>query len=323
MSLDFGLTLSAAASGISFCEMCDKPFTQETALKRHQSYCRRARTRPRIRPKPCRECSAAKCKCSLQPNCARCIKKGLDCVYPETTNQGTGGLATTSSAQMLLAQNASSSQTFAQADILSFPPSDGLSWGSQSQLMDPNNAMLLADGTDLGLDFAFGLESLDQDINVTDMTPAPEVYKLVMSSCINGDRSVEASTTDASFPLRSLCAPNPVAESSANLIRQALRSYPHMMLRRSSFPPFIHPHQDKDHLPEPLANCMSIAVLFAARNRDTRQFLWKSIREEQDRNLREMANYSQYDVFAALQAELIYIIMRVVDGGGAPTENRD
>ncbi|TQN73312.1 hypothetical protein CSHISOI_02132, partial [Colletotrichum shisoi] len=42
--------------------------------------------------------------------------------------------------------------------------------------MDPNNAMLLADGTDLGLDFAFGLESLDQDMNVTGMTPAPEVY---------------------------------------------------------------------------------------------------------------------------------------------------
>lgn len=39
--------------------------------------------------------------------------------------------------------------------------------------------------------------------------------------------------------------------------------------------------------------------------------------------MKKMVNYSQYDVFAALQAELIYIIMRVVDGGGAPTENRD
>ncbi|KAK2051938.1 hypothetical protein LY76DRAFT_527623 [Colletotrichum caudatum] len=133
-----------------------------------------------------------------------------------------------------------------------------------------------------------------------------------------------------------------MTENITNLIRRALRSYPHMMTRRSSFPPFIHHYQDKSHIPEPLANCMSIAVLYVARNNDTRPFLWKTIREEQDRNLRhvslfrgcdlapgadrkQMQNYSKHDVFAALQAELIYIIMRVVDGEviSLSTENRE
>ncbi|GJC79947.1 hypothetical protein ColLi_02785 [Colletotrichum liriopes] len=36
-----------------------------------------------------------------------------------------------------------------------------------------------------------------------------------------------------------------------------------------------------------------------------------------------MNNYTKHEVFAALQAEVIYIIMRVVDGGGSSAENRD
>ncbi|EFQ31371.1 uncharacterized protein GLRG_06515 [Colletotrichum graminicola M1.001] len=104
-----------------------------------------------------------------------------------------------------------------------------------------------------------------------------------------------------------------------------MRSYPHMMTRRSSFPPFIHSYQDKSHIPEPLANCMSIAMLYVTRNRDTRSFLWKTIREEQDRNIKhkQMQNYTKHEVFAALQAELIYIIMRAVDGEVISTEHRE
>ncbi|KAK1722486.1 uncharacterized protein BDZ83DRAFT_582819 [Colletotrichum acutatum] len=107
------------------------------------------------------------------------------------------------------------------------------------------------------------------------------------------------------------------------MIKQALRSYPEMMLRRSTFPPFIHQYQDKSHLPEALANCMGIAILFVSRNPDTSPFLWQSIQREQDRNLIEMVRYSRRDIFASLQAELIYIIMRVVAGGGSTLEDRN
>ncbi|KZL73736.1 C6 finger domain-containing protein [Colletotrichum tofieldiae] len=327
MNLDFGLsrlTQSDAAPGVSFCEVCNKPFTNETALKRHLPYCRRTRTRPRVRPRPCRECSTAKCKCSLQPRCARCTKKGLDCVYPETTSQVTEGHVTALSILYPSELEASSSQSFVHTDTASFFFNDEPPWGSSTQSIDPDNTLLLRGRTDLGLDFASGLEALGHNtVNITDMALAPEAHQLIMSSCINNSRSVTSFTTEAPFPLNSVCTVNPVTENSANLIRRALRSYPQMMIRRSSFPPFIHPYQDKSHLPEPLANCMSIAVLFASRNRDTRPFLWKAIRDEQERNLREMINYTKHEVFAALQAEVIYIIMRVVDGGGTSAENRD
>ncbi|KZL86511.1 hypothetical protein CI238_05857 [Colletotrichum incanum] len=327
MSLDFGLsrlTQSDAAPGVSFCEVCNKPFTKEAALKRHLPYCRRTRTRPRVRPRPCQECSTAKCKCSLQPRCARCTKKGLDCVYPETASQVTEGHVTASPVQYSSALETSSSQSFVRTDTPSLLLNDQPPWDSSIQSIDPDDsAMLFGGSTDSGLDFVYGLETLSHTVNVTDMRLAPEAYQLIMSSCINNNKSVASFTTETSFPLNSVRTVNPVAENSANLIRRALRSYPQMMIRRSSFPPFIHPYQDKSHLPEPLANCMSIAVLFASRNRDTRPFLWKTIRDEQERNLREMNNFTPHEVFAALQAEVIYIIMRVVDGGGPSTENWD
>ncbi|KAL0943087.1 C6 finger domain [Colletotrichum truncatum] len=132
-----------------------------------------------------------------------------------------------------------------------------------------------------------------------------------------------SSTSQLSFPLSQLGTSNPAAESLAPVIRQAIASYPLMMLRRTTFPPFIHPHRDKSRLPEPLANCMGIAALFASRNNDTRPFLWKSIWEEQERCLREMPNWSKYEIFAAMQAEIIYIMMRVVDGCARTPQHRE
>ncbi|KAK1978576.1 hypothetical protein LZ30DRAFT_752054 [Colletotrichum cereale] len=98
-----------------------------------------------------------------------------------------------------------------------------------------------------------------------------------------------------------------------------------MMTQISSFPPFIHPYEDKSHLPEPLADCMSIAVLYVARNCDTRSFLWKAIQEEQERNIRQkqVENYTKHEVLAALQAEILYIVMRVVDSEGMSAEDRE
>lgn len=77
------------------------------------------------------------------------------------------------------------------------------------------------------------------------------------------------------------------AQYHATFVIQSLRSIPAMMLRRETFPWFIHRHTEmicsKSNgtcLPEALSACMSIAQLFAARTYETKPFLWKTIRSQ-------------------------------------------
>jgi hypothetical protein len=66
-------------------------------------------------------------------------------------------------------------------------------------------------------------------------------------------------------------------------ILESVRAYPLMMLRRETFPPFIHAHwfnEGSPALPEALGHCMSIAHMFAWRNEETRPFLWTAVEGE-------------------------------------------
>ncbi|CAG9948022.1 unnamed protein product, partial [Clonostachys rosea f. rosea IK726] len=119
------------------------------------------------------------------------------------------------------------------------------------------------------------------------------------------------------------CIPmkDPISNFTANIVMQMLCAFPQMMLRRETFPPFIHGHWHCTEsgsvapLPKPLVSCMGLAQVFASYNVDTRPFLWEKIREEQcssaDKAYRRQ--FSKHDHLAAIQALLIYIMMRVVD----------
>ena len=77
-----------------------------------------------------------------------------------------------------------------------------------------------------------------------------------------------------------------VVQHNTHLMVQALRAYPLMMLRRETLPPFIHPHwhrQSSPALPDPLSNCMSIAQMYAFRSEETKPFLWRTIKAEDER----------------------------------------
>jgi hypothetical protein len=80
-----------------------------------------------------------------------------------------------------------------------------------------------------------------------------------------------------------------IAQFSAGHILQTIRAYPRMMLRKSTFPPFIHPHW-YGSLPAPLANCMGIAQMFSARTVETDPFVWQTIRMEQQRLVDEVCS---------------------------------
>jgi hypothetical protein len=86
----------------------------------------------------------------------------------------------------------------------------------------------------------------------------------------------------------------PYAQHNADLVIQSLRSFPAMMLRRETFPWFIHPHhqapskETKPHLPQALSTCMSIAQMFALRTSETKSFLWCTVRAEYRRFINEV-----------------------------------
>lgn len=127
----------------------------------------------------------------------------------------------------------------------------------------------------------------------------------------------------------------PHAQHSADMIIQSLRSLPTMMLRRETFPWFVHPQShllakpSRAALPEAISTCMSIAQMFASRTSETTHFLWRSIQVECRHFItevcisptlflittdsRKMYNMSKFELLAALQACMIYFIMFIVD----------
>lgn len=82
-----------------------------------------------------------------------------------------------------------------------------------------------------------------------------------------------------------------VIRHNTHLVMQVLRAYPLMMLRRETLPPFIHPHWHRPStpaLPEPLSNCMSVAQMFAFRSEETKPFIWRTVKAENERFLTQV-----------------------------------
>ena len=96
-----------------------------------------------------------------------------------------------------------------------------------------------------------------------------------------------SSEDDKEF-LSRLRTSEPLARQSANLVMEALCAIPQQMLRRATFPPFIHPHWDRPTMPEPLAVCMRIAQLFASRTLDIKPFIWRTMLAEQRRIIEQV-----------------------------------
>ncbi|KAH8690511.1 hypothetical protein BGW36DRAFT_388879 [Talaromyces proteolyticus] len=113
---------------------------------------------------------------------------------------------------------------------------------------------------------------------------------------------------------------DPVSRFSAGSIMQMLRAFPQMMLRRETFPPFIHGHWHRSSkepsLPKPLINCMALAQVFISHNLDTRSFLWHSIRMELRSSVEktDQQQLSKPYLLGSIQSQLIYMMMRVIDG---------
>jgi len=78
----------------------------------------------------------------------------------------------------------------------------------------------------------------------------------------------------------------------ANLILHTLKSYPLMMLRYNTLPPFIHPglissDVEDDHM-EPLTNCINLVQMISGGVQGSRKLFWKNVRLECERLFEEV-----------------------------------
>jgi hypothetical protein len=82
------------------------------------------------------------------------------------------------------------------------------------------------------------------------------------------------------------------AQRTASLMFHALKSFPRMMLRHDTFPPFIHPHlisfDFEDNDMELITNCISLMHMISGRAPGSRKLFWKYVRLECERICHEV-----------------------------------
>jgi len=82
------------------------------------------------------------------------------------------------------------------------------------------------------------------------------------------------------------------AQRVSSLILHTLKSYPLMMMRHETLPPFIHPgpilSDIANHHMEPLTNCMNLSHVINSGVQGSRKLFWRNVRLECERLLHEV-----------------------------------
>lgn len=81
---------------------------------------------------------------------------------------------------------------------------------------------------------------------------------------------------------------SPQAQMASMMLGQIIASFPFMMTRPETFPPFIHPRcydnlSGSTDLPEILKDCMGLAHMFKTKRSESNRVFWRSVRMEQEK----------------------------------------
>ncbi|KAF5682424.1 putative short chain dehydrogenase family [Fusarium denticulatum] len=227
----------------------------------------------------------AKTKCDFGQPCSRCTKKNLRCTFGRPIRNGAA--ASIEHCQELNAQPSNELEA-----VNEFIPCELL---SVSLELD-----------DFASDFIPSLDAISTDSS--GLMPAslemflPGITNDVQIRIPPRSLSSKGDLTRVSHRLSSM-------QHASRVIMQMLYAYPQMMLRRQTFPPFIHPHWHLKTLPETLGNCVGISQLFAARTPETQPFLWRMVAAEEERFREKLHTLSPRELHLCLEAMIIYMMM--------------
>lgn len=283
----------------------------ESTLKRHGYYCRSRRVGSVIRTRSCIACARGKARCdNKRPGCSRCKAKGVECHYPSETSN-------------VLGPRAHQRGNDAQTDQLkpACPSVAGIPW--VENVLEGNNngdilvdkALMLADPEFTALEGRYG-DVIVPDLDFTDLlnthmdddnlqyTPSGSPSSAYHSTS-STDQTVQVQPPRFSPKLSIPPVPTQAVRSLvqrpnmgigthriAKLILHNLRSYPQMMLRHNTLPPFIHPSVVSSDLDnpdlEPLTNCIVLVHMIGSGIQASRKLFWMNVRMECERLCEEV-----------------------------------
>jgi hypothetical protein len=291
------------------------PFSQcgaslESALKRHGYYCRSRRAGNTTRSRACISCAGGKARCdNRRPECSRCITRGIECHYPAKTPKGTppriqhSDDAPTEQRKRAPSLEAASPtieyRQEASNDSEIIPDSGVIV--SEPEFTDIRGEYLDWNGPDV--DFT---DLLDPQANdETDPYPSSRVSSLVRHSKPSTNQPVQGQQATSSSNVSIPTAPTSTFRSFiqrpkmktgtpriANLILHTLKSYPLMMMRHNTLPPFLHPRVISSDVAndemEPLTNCLSLVHMISSGFHGSRKLFWKNVQMECERLCEEV-----------------------------------
>jgi hypothetical protein len=267
-------------------------------LKRHGYYCRSRSAGSKPRARSCYACASGRTRCDhKRPECSRCLTKGIQCQYPTKVPKSR-------ESRILLNYNAPTEESPSFVTALA-----GLE-NAEEECTDVdallNSAIMTSDQDFAAFGGLLGWEDLDfncsglmnlqsEDKTIQPLSPGSPTFLVQSTPSIDQTLQFQQAihSHNASIPkspthtTRSLIlryrtntgAPKRIAD----LILHTLKSYPLMMLRYNTLPPFIHPglisSNDKNDQMEPLTNCVSL-VHMISNGQGSRKLFWKNVRRE-------------------------------------------
>jgi hypothetical protein len=188
--------------------------------------------------------------------------------------------------------------TFGSAPVTTTTPE--LPW-SEEQLLGCNERELASlvqtiDWEGTTIDFADFLDDQTNPAAVHYPVPSADHDLNIQQEISLYNMSIPAvPTTYTSRSLVPRPAREPGQQKIADLVFQTLKSYPLMIMRHNTLPPFIHPcsmlfHDDNDNM-ETLADCLSLMHMLGSKISGSRKLFWKNVRWECER-MREQVSAS-------------------------------
>jgi hypothetical protein len=284
------------------CAVCNKPFDRESTLKRHGYYCRSRKSTNITRTRACEFCVKAKARCDqTAPECSRCKAKAIQCQYPAKRHgnrrppqQRKHGASATPQEAVVpplhgWEPNYASDGTLANTSATSDLSSDFLQWDDLDWDLTANltESLPVEVGDKIGQDVVPSIPSFSEwAIQGLQVSPT--------SSLSNVSLPRGPTMTIRSLIRRN--TPEPRQRKIANLILSTLKSYPLMMMRDDTLPPFIAPLSSSRLLAEDsmetLLNCISLIRMIGSGYHASRKMFWRNVRVECERLCDQVTCYS-------------------------------
>ncbi|KAI1422716.1 hypothetical protein F5Y12DRAFT_761384 [Xylaria sp. FL1777] len=316
------------------CLLCQKTFEHEASTKRHHYYCRSKPDDTKgSRKRSCSACVRAKARCLWRADvgldgCLRCNKRGVTCEYDTTTiRRKVPGKACEDTILAVTIQTGRNDSGEGSSTTLGSTRSPS---HNETTLFNASDHAYLAMGTATESSFLDSINVTFDDL-IFDIENLP--YREVNSMSVACSKIAKLSSTITSppspwayhlsktpfFSIRDFTRPDHVALKTVAM--RILRSYPSMMLVKGTLPPFIHssvyarPMLDDAHKEhQSLVTCWNLVRSFKTQTGANKSsWVWGQIWHEQERILAEYSSFDRWELLDALQALLVFCLLRLHD----------